>query len=393
MKRNMTSVFLTEESRHIDANEFLDNADQETIFLFRRKLEENRTSNPIALCSECFQPVVLRANIYRTIFFSHTNKSEDCPVKTTTNLTSDEILALKYNGQKEGKKHKENKKLLANLLKFDPFFSDKVYVESTFRETNPYGIAKRWRRPDITTSIYSENREQSIVFELQVSTTFIQVIVDRENFYKENNTYIMWIFLEFDCEQFTQLDISYANKSNAFVFDEEARNLSIKNKKVIMKCYYRKPYMTKNLSIDYTWEHQLVNFDELSFDFINKKIYFSDPVFMINQINDEIIAEKQKIEKDKIEREKRAAAMRGDLWKRRSYSEVYSEEEQQKRTTSNRDIITYPSKRNKANLNLSSSYSHKSFGDAVKCPHCKKLVKKKKIRKSLLCNECLQPLE
>ncbi|WP_442958856.1 MULTISPECIES: DUF7830 domain-containing protein [unclassified Providencia] len=52
----MTSVFLTEESRHIDANEFLDNADQETIFLFRRKLEENRTSNPIALCSECFQP-------------------------------------------------------------------------------------------------------------------------------------------------------------------------------------------------------------------------------------------------------------------------------------------------------------------------------------------------
>lgn len=68
-------------------------------------------------------------------------------------------------------------------------------------------------------------------FELQISTTFIQVIVDRENFYKENNTYIMWIFLEFDCEQFTQLDISYANKSNTFVFDEEARNLSIKNKK------------------------------------------------------------------------------------------------------------------------------------------------------------------
>ncbi|QEZ93129.1 hypothetical protein BTA34_12640 [Proteus sp. CD3] len=52
----MTSVFLTEESRYIDANEFLDNADQETIFLFRRKLEENRMSNPIALCCECFQP-------------------------------------------------------------------------------------------------------------------------------------------------------------------------------------------------------------------------------------------------------------------------------------------------------------------------------------------------
>lgn len=80
--------------------------------------------------------------------------------------------------------------------------------------------------------------------------------------------------------------------------------------------------------------------------------------------------------------------MRGDLWKTRSYSEVSSEEYQQKRTISNRDIITYPSKRNKTNLNPSSSYSHKSFGDTVRCPYCKKLVKKKKIRRSLICSEC-----
>lgn len=384
MIRNMTSVFMAEEDRHIDANEFLDNCDEEKIFIFRRKLEETRTENPIALCSVCYQPIVLRGNIQRSFFFSHTKNSDDCPIKTTTNLTHDEILAMKFNGQKEGRAHKENKFNLANLLKIDDFFSNYVSVEPTFREKNNSGIAKRWRRPDIST--FSADQKYSIVFELQISTTFIEVISGRERFYKENNTYIMWVFLNFDREKFTTLDIGYGNKSNIFIFDDEAKEISSKNHRLTLKCYYRKPYMTNALSVDYTWEFQLVNFNDMSFDSIEKKIYFIDPDFLTKQVVGEIKNTKQKLEQQSIERKER------ELKERQKDLENKSQIERNKKSN-NKNLISYPSKRDKLNEVSPLDGTSKSFGNAVKCSHCGKIVKIRKIGKSSLCEKCFQPVD
>lgn len=384
MIRNMTSVFMTEENRHINANEFLDNCDEEKIFTFRRKLEEARTTSPIALCSVCYQPIVLRGNIQRSFFFAHTKNSDDCPIKTTTNLTHDEILAMKFNGQKEGRAHKENKFKLAELLKIDKFFTNEILVESTFREINSSGIAKRWRRPDIST--ISAEKKYSIVFELQVSTTFIEVIIGREKFYKENDTYIMWIFLNFDRDKFTTLDIGYGNNSNVFVFDDEAKEISSKNQRLTLKCYYRKPYISNSLSIDYAWECQLVDFNDMSFDSVEKKIYFADSNLLTKQAISEIKSTKQKIEQERIERKERELKERQKDLENRSQIE-------RNRNSNNKNLISYPSKRDKTKDLSSLHKTSKSFGDAVKCAHCGKIVKIKKIGSILLCENCFQPID
>lgn len=384
MIRNMTKIFLTEEDKNIDVNEFLDNASEENVFIFRRRLEEARLEKPIALCSVCYQPVVLRGDINRSFFFAHTKNSDDCPIKTTTNLTHDEILAMKFNGQKEGKAHRENKYRLAELVKQDGFFSDDVLVESTFRETNSSGIAKHWRRPDV--SVVSAHGEYSIVFELQVSTTFIEVIVSREAFYKANNAYIMWVFLSFDCEKFTTLDVGYSNRSNVFVFDEEAKSLSSENQKLMLKCYYKKPFMNSGLSISYEWDCQLVDFNDLSFNADEKKIYFADPNSLKEEILKEIQFAKDKLESDRIAREK--------IFEENRRKEL----ERKKRTETNKPVssvrtINYPIKRHRGEHVIPAHSSSKSFGDSVKCPQCGKIVKKKKLRSSFLCSNCYCVLE
>ena len=379
MIRNMTKIFLTEEDKDIDVDAFLDNASEEDVFIFRRRLEVARHEKPIALCSVCYQPVVLRGDINRSFFFAHTKNSDDCPIKTTTNLTHDEILAMKFNGQKEVKAHRENKFKLAEILRQDGFFSNNVLVESTFRETNRSGIAKHWRKPDV--SAVSIEGEYSIVFELQVSTTFIEVIVSREAFYKANNAYIMWVFLSFDCEKFTTLDVGYSNRSNVFVFDEEAKNLSSDNQKLILKCYYKKPFMNSALSISYEWDCQLVDFNDLSFDPDEKKIYFADPDTLKKQVLGEINTAKEKLESDRIAREKIVAANR-----KRELERLFQTE--RGNAVSNVRTNNYPSKRNKTDHITSVHSTSKSFGDSVKCPQCGKIVKKRKLGKSSLCSNC-----
>ncbi|EMK3321522.1 hypothetical protein V8049_004505, partial [Vibrio vulnificus] len=175
--RNMTYVFMTEESKVIDANEFLDTTDEKILFELRTEIAKNQKNTPVVLCNVCFQPVLLKGTPQRTKYFAHVKDSEDCPIKTTTNLTAEEILAMKYNGQKEGRLHREGKETIAQYLRADSLFHSDVHVEKTFREKHPTGIAKRWRRPDISATLLKDSRE--VVFELQVSTTFLDVIISR----------------------------------------------------------------------------------------------------------------------------------------------------------------------------------------------------------------------
>ncbi|CNG11343.1 DUF6035 family protein [Yersinia similis] len=355
VSRNMASIFLTEEDRIIDANKFLDNCDDERFFNLRRKIEEARNTRPIALCNICFQPVVLRGNTHRTKFFAHTRNSEDCPIKTTTQLSQEEILTMKYNGQKEGKAHRENKIKIVELLVLDQLFTDDIQVESTFRETNKSGIAKRWRRPDIRTVLRKNNF--SIVFELQVSTTFLKVIISREAFYRQNETYILWVFLDFDAERFTTLDIAYSNNTNVFVFDDEAREKSEHSRKLIFKCYYKKPYVIKGNTINYTWEYQLVDFDCLSFNEDTKKIYFIDTAHL------KILALKEISCKEKEIKELRAEIELA----RKMMNRVSNQGEYE-----NKEIFG------------------KSFGDAVQCASCGYIGKERKIGNSIFCSKCLR---
>ncbi|HCG8651202.1 DUF6035 family protein [Vibrio cholerae] len=379
--RNMTYVFMTEENEVIDTNEFLDNSDEKVLFELRTKIAKNRKTSPIALCSTCFQPVLLKGTPQRTKYFAHVKDSEDCPVKTTTNLTAEEILAMKYNGQKEGRLHREGKETIAQYLRADSLFHNDIHVEKTFREKHPTGIAKRWRRPDISAMLSKDSRE--VVFELQVSTTFLDVIISREQFYKENDAYITWVFLDFDAEKFTTLDIAYANKANVFVLDNEAKHESDLNGKLVLKCYYRQPFMTEELTIAHKWVSGIVDFSMLSFDEATKKTYFVDTeqlrMQVIEQINDE--KHRQEIEQQERERAKEAVMQQeSDAQKRlnkleRSYSSFHAPKNYKEKAHRNQKQSSLP-------------ISVKSFGSTSVCRKCMNIGKPRKMGRLTVCCRC-----
>src|SRR5690606_12712370 len=139
-------------------------------------------------------------------------------------LSKEEIEARKYSNIQESERHIKLKNQLALYLKSTPFVSN-VEIEKRITSETPYLY---WRRPDV----YAEYNGKSIVFELQLSTTFLGVIIERDIFYRFNNTFIVWVFNFSDNKEYVNFqnlmikDIYYANKRNAFVFDEKAEFLS-----------------------------------------------------------------------------------------------------------------------------------------------------------------------
>ncbi|MCE2571858.1 DUF6035 family protein [Motilimonas eburnea] len=251
---------------------------EKDLFELRRKLNPE-AGEEILLCAVCYQRLRLVGNTNQTFYFRHFKDSEDCPEKVGSGLTIDEINRIKYNGQKEGRAHRENKALLAEILGYDPsFIPDSVVTEKTFRDENPTtGIARYPRRPDVTARHRFTQRR--IAFELQVSTTYLDVVIQRENYYKEAGEFILWVFLEFNKCRFTELDIFYGNRCNAFVLDDDAKNASRELSKLILTCYYF-TYSVRHVEgrwiVDEHLSNQLVSIEELTFDQETGKLFYRD---------------------------------------------------------------------------------------------------------------------
>ncbi len=248
---------------------------EETIFQGRRKLEEsNQRKEKLLVCPYCYQPVKIRGfvNGKKTMHFAHLYDSGDCPIKTTNKYSKQEIERMKYNGQKESEEHIKLKEFIASCLEKDERFSD-LKVEKNF---NSKGLSKEWKRPDVSAKF----KGLDIVFEVQLSTTFLSVIVEREVFYRDNKTFIIWFFNKFnpdvDSQKFTEKDIIYSNKNNAFLINDETIEKSEKEGKFIIKCYYQE-VLIKNNAIEFKPEVKEICFDDLKFDYNNYKLFYYDP--------------------------------------------------------------------------------------------------------------------
>lgn len=272
--RTVKDVLNLRDGKFIQADDFF-NRSEEEVFQERRKLEEAAQRNEKTLvCAICHQPLKIRGdrNGAISIHFAHLYDSGDCPIKTGKKYSKDEILRMKYNGVKESHVHIRLKNAIADLISRDSRFSE-VRVDETFRSQ---GLSKEWKKPDVA----ARYNDEGIVFEVQLSTTFLSVIVQREIFYRENGTYIMWLFSEFstdaETQKFTEKDIIYSNNNNAFVINDETIELSEASGKFLFFCHYRKPVLTESGSIAVAWEKQLVSFDDIKFDPENFKVYFFD---------------------------------------------------------------------------------------------------------------------
>lgn len=379
---NMTQVFDPEESQVKDALDFL-SLNKEVLFKLRRQLRP-RVKERVLLCPRCYQPLILAGSIDQSLHFRHVKDSDDCPIKTTCNLTEEEINAIKFNGQKEGRLHKENKEFIYDILAKDHAFFGAV-MEKTFREENPVGTAKEWRRPDVHATF--ELNQAEIAFELQVSTTFIDTIIDRENFYQRNNKFILWIFVAHEKSNFTELDILYANRCNAYILDDEAKQESIKQQQLVLKCSYKDIIANRHdLTIKEEWQERLVTISELNFDANVGKLYYRDPDQLRSQAKKQI---EQWKNEDEIEKQKRIDARAAEL--KGQDSKTFSSIGVKPSSSNKRAYGKYSNKPQSNGLSKS-KITGQPKNQVLFCKKCYHHGMTKNVGNFLICAKCSQPI-
>lgn len=250
---------------------------EQEIFILRTDIEKQiQTQNIRYVCLYCKKPVAVRGRSSTskestTFYFTHPYRSPDCIIKTTHRLSEEEIRCVKYNGVKESAEHERLKNLIAHYLRLDKKIAN-VLIEQTYKDTS---VSKTWRKPDVMAIL----PDKKIAFELQLSTTFLSVIVARTIFYQQRGVFLIWIFpsfsVESDLQRFTQKDVFYNNSFNVYVFDRPAQELSSRSGKLILSCYYKEFYL-ENEKICGRWAQTNIGIDELSYSSENSTSYYYD---------------------------------------------------------------------------------------------------------------------
>lgn len=262
-KRTIDTVVDVETGKEIYAKEFFSQPES-AIFRMRTELQKAiYLHHPKFICKYCGQMVKISGRKTErgvAAFFSHFRDSDDCDYKTTTGRTKREIEREKYTKCNEGERHKKLKNLLATFLLRTSGVTN-VRTENTMPGNHPI---LNWRRPDVAVSY----RGHEIIFELQLSSTFVSVITERDLFYRLNKKFIIWVFNFDDQSEHVNLnnmvvkDVYYNHKLNIFIFDKAAYDESNKRGELILKCNWIRP--------DGSWEYQNINnSDELGGRFVS----------------------------------------------------------------------------------------------------------------------------
>lgn len=284
--RRIEKIFDTETEKEINAEEFFARPESELIKWreeFGRciKFGEKRF-----LCPFCRQQIKIAGRKFErghVSFFAHLHDSADCPIKTSVNMSKEEIEARKYGLCQESKRHKELKQRIYEGLNGEQsrlHGVDNVQIEKRINANIPY---LNWRRPDVCATF----KEFNVVFELQLSTTFLSTIVDRDIFYRLHHYFIIWIFnfeenvKYVDLSNLMMKDIYYTNKRNIFVFDREAREESEKRNELVLKCNWLTPenqwkYPVTDTGKGLDVSGKLITLSDLTFDETSGKVYYVD---------------------------------------------------------------------------------------------------------------------
>lgn len=241
-KRTIDTVIDLENDKIISAKQFFS---QPEGIIFKKRTELEKAiylQKPMFVCKYCGQMVKISGRkTERGVarFFSHLRDSDDCDYKTTTGRTRREINREKFAICNEGERHKFLKAEIAKYLEKTEGVTD-VRTENTVKGNHPI---LRWRRPDVIANY----RGQEIVFELQLSTTFVSVIAERDLFYRLNKKHIIWVsnFDEqgehVDLTNMMVKDIYYNNRMNLFIFDLDAQRKSEELGELVLKCNWLTP--------------------------------------------------------------------------------------------------------------------------------------------------------
>jgi hypothetical protein len=241
---------------------------------------------PLYLCSTCFVPVFLCcAKDEKRFYFKHRHEDGNCPSITRSELSQEELDARKYNGAKESQLHIRMKEWLVACLQIDGRFQN-IAPEKRWKGA----VTGEWRRPDVRATY----NDMPVAFEVQLSTTYLNVIAERRQFYLEQGGLLFWIFSEFDSERLrmTEEDVFYNNNQNAFVVSSRTVAHSLANKEFYLGCIWAEPTRDGGTS---AFHRKRVSFHELTLEPASQRAYYFDFDGRRQQLREEVAAQDREL--------------------------------------------------------------------------------------------------
>ncbi|RKE25268.1 hypothetical protein B0G76_6795 [Paraburkholderia sp. BL23I1N1] len=226
-----------------------------------------KMERPLYACPLCGVAVYLVARADKRQFhFRHEYEDGSCAAVTRAELTHAEIRARKYNGAKESELHRRMKAWVVRCMRLDTRFTH-IVTEKRLRNA----LTGEWRQPDVSACF----ERRPVVVEVQLSTTFLDVIAERRIFYLEQGAMLLWVFANFELNgrRLTADDVFFNNNQNAFVVNARTVLASQNAKRFMLGCIWADPASVAN---DFKLRRKLVGFDELTFDAAEQRVFYFD---------------------------------------------------------------------------------------------------------------------
>jgi hypothetical protein len=202
--------------------------------VIRHLATARRKGKTPVVCGKCGFPVYLAKNGLNGLYYWRHYKGapETCPWYSGSNLTPDQASAMQFNGAQESPLHIRLKHLIGELLE-----ADSVAANVIVDQNLPGSLGHR--KPDVR-AIY-DNRP--IVIELQLSSTQLPIILERENFYRQEDWSLIWVTwnqMQVAQKNLRQgfLDIATRHNFNLFSIDEETIRLSKETSKFYVRAFW-----------------------------------------------------------------------------------------------------------------------------------------------------------
>lgn len=198
----------------------------------REATRSKQTGSARYVCSQCGYPVYPPLDINKRPYWKHFGGAPvDCPWWTGDPNSPDRVSAGQFEGQQEGPLHHKIKCLLADILRQDKNALD-VAVEQYILSTEGR------RKPDVS-AIYNGIKT---VFEIQLATTQLPIILKKETFYADQGIRIVWVTWDFQHRPFADVrqsfrDIYFSHNENLFSLDADTITESLNESKLILRAH------------------------------------------------------------------------------------------------------------------------------------------------------------
>lgn len=300
--RSIKKVLNTQTGEVISADDFFRQA-PESIAIISRRLEiiSRFGGDPLFVCAKCMNPVKVSKISKRkgeTLFFCHCKHNVNCDWKTPTyvaaasvddtKLEEDDLKSISH----ELVRYIQLKQLIIKTLKKQKHTGDDIEdIEEDIKITAPNNN-RRWRKYDIAMRWHGKK----VVFKLQRSRDYLQDLVTHDQFAKDNDYHIIWIFGSDSKSRYDYIkehnyqNTLFDNKSCVFILDREAEKECEHTGKLHIKCNW----LVDGKHWYYTLENsgtngKLVTLDDLIFNEDNFKPFYKEGFDPNLQLEDDMI--------------------------------------------------------------------------------------------------------